>query len=413
VFSGDVRALPPAARARQERRERPEPASFLSPTGQLAPIGSGLPGDQLAPAPPPLASFEGLDFANWGDGHPPDTNGDVGPVYYIQTVNTSIGIFRKSDGVRVAAFGFNTFMSQGHFGNLCDTDNFGDPVVLYDSFHDRWVISDFAFKLDSQGNVVNPPGSYQCFAVSRNGDPVAGGWRFYSLHVPDALQDYPKLGIWPDGLYMSANMFGFSANGSFQNVRVWALDLAAMESGASAQAVAFNLPQRIQGVYVFTLLPANARRQSGAPPAGTPNYFASVWGWTNRVRVWKLHADWATPANSTLTGPFDSMSPTTWSAPPSTVPEKNGNTLDTLAMRLMMQNQYTNFGGVESLWDTHTVAGSTSSQAAVRWYQVPVTGGTVAANVNQAATWNPNLSSRFMPSVAVDKTGDMAIGYSV
>ena len=49
-----------------------------------------------------------------------------------------------------------TFMSQGHFGNLCDTDNFGDPVVLYDSFEDRWFISDFAFKLDDSGN-VSPP----------------------------------------------------------------------------------------------------------------------------------------------------------------------------------------------------------------------------------------------------------------
>ena len=39
-------------------------------------------------------------------------------------------------------------MSQGNFGNLCDTDNFGDPVVLYDTFEDRWVITDFAFQLD-------------------------------------------------------------------------------------------------------------------------------------------------------------------------------------------------------------------------------------------------------------------------
>ena len=101
-----------------------------------------------APAPAPDSSFDGLDFATWGAGHPPDTNGDVGPTYYIQTINTSIGIYDKSTGNRVAAFTFNAFMSQGHFGNLCDTDNFGDPVVLYDSFEDRWFITDFAFKLD-------------------------------------------------------------------------------------------------------------------------------------------------------------------------------------------------------------------------------------------------------------------------
>jgi hypothetical protein len=89
-----------------------------------------------APAPPTIANFDGLDFANWGAGHPPDTNGDVGPTYYIQTVNTSIGIYNKASGARVAAFTFDTFMSQGNFGNLCDTDNFGDPIVLYDTFED-------------------------------------------------------------------------------------------------------------------------------------------------------------------------------------------------------------------------------------------------------------------------------------
>src|SRR5207244_8351402 len=104
------------------------------------------------------------------------TNGDVGPTYYIQTINTSIGVYRKSDGVRVAAFTYNTFMSQGTFGNLCDTNNFGDPVVLYDSFEDRWIITDFAFTLDGGANVINPPGPFQCFAAPNTGDPEAGGW---------------------------------------------------------------------------------------------------------------------------------------------------------------------------------------------------------------------------------------------
>jgi hypothetical protein len=57
-----------------------------------------------APAPAPNANFAGLDFANWGQGHPPDTNGDVGPNYYIQTINVSLGIYDKTSGNRVAAF---------------------------------------------------------------------------------------------------------------------------------------------------------------------------------------------------------------------------------------------------------------------------------------------------------------------
>jgi hypothetical protein len=80
----------------------------------------------------------------------------------------------------------------------------------------------------------------------------------------------------------------------------------------------------------------------------------------------------------------------------------------------MMQNQYTNQGGRESLWLTHTVgSGGTTNVAQVRWYELPVTGGVVASSPRQQATWSPDSSNRFMPSLAVDKNGDMAIGYSV
>jgi hypothetical protein len=366
-----------------------------------------------APAPSPIANFDGLDFANWGAGHPPDTNGDVGPEYYIQTVNTSIGIYRKTDGVRVAAFTFDTFMSQGNFGNLCDTDNFGDPVVVYDTFADRWIITDFAFQLDANRNVVSPPGAYQCFAASQSGDPVSGGWNFYSINVTDRLNDYPKFGIWPDGLYMSANMFGFSANGSFSNVRVWAFNKAQMYAGApTAQVVTFNAAKVSGGGMNFTLLPGNARLQTGTPPSGRENLFAALTGFTNVVRIWKFHVDWNNVANSTFIGPTDSSTGATWAVGPGRVPELEGNTLDTLTYRAMMQNQYTNIGGVESLWNSHTVAGASSSQAAVRWYQVPVTGGTIGSAL-QASTYNPDSRNRFMPSVAVDGIGNMAIGYSV
>ena len=95
------------------------------------------------------------------------------------------------------------------------------------------------------------------------------------------------------------------------------------------------------------------------------------------------------------------------------------NPNDTLFARLMMQNQYTNIGGVESLWDSHTVGAgnpttqASSSQTAVRYYQVDVTGGAVASSTTQADTYSPDSTlHRYMPSVAVDRAGDMAIGYT-
>ena len=206
-----------------------------------------------------------------GAGFPPDTNGDVGPNHFIESVNTGVAIYSKAGGAPLASFTFDTLMSQAPFGNLCDTDNFGDPVVLYDTFEDRWILTDFAFQL-SGANIVNPPGMFECFAVSKTADPVAGGWNFYSINTTGGLGDYPKFGIWPDGLYVSFNMFAYNAGGTFQNVRLYAFNKAQMYAGAAAvQAVSFDLPAS-----EFSLMPANARLQTDTPPAGRPNYVTSL-----------------------------------------------------------------------------------------------------------------------------------------
>jgi len=304
----DLRTLPheiPVVIERPEREEPPLNPIMVEPDVEpdSSQIGTlSLP--RLVPqvttqAPPTIMNFNGLDFQHFGNGHPPDTNGDVGRDYFIQTINTSIGIFRKSDGVRVAGFSFNTFMRQGNFGNLCDTNNFGDPVVLYDTFEDRWIITDFAFQV-SGGGVVNPPGAFQCIAASMTGDPVSGGWNFYSINTARGLGDYPKFGIWPDGLYMSANMFDYPAGGAFQTARAYAFNKMQMYAGSpTVQVVAFDIAGGD-----FTVIPSNARLQAGTPPSGSPNYYVSTWQFLNAVGVYEFHVDWNDVLLSTLPVPL-------------------------------------------------------------------------------------------------------------
>jgi hypothetical protein len=405
TFRGDLRDL---------RRPKTIPGSLRlqleQPDASLETASASDPAVQssapLANAPGPSITFAGLDHAGWGDGWPPDTNGDVGPQHFIQTVNTSVGVFRKSDGVRLAAFTFNTFFSSAATGTPCDNSNQGDPVVVYDQLANHWIISDFAWSSFSSGAM------YQCFAVSITGDPVSGGWHFYAVQTDPGghIPDYPKIGVWPDGIYMSANVFNTTGQQFFQNVRVWAFNRADMEAGNTLHAVSFDLPAKIQGISVFSLLPSNLRGE--APPAGRPNLFASIWG-AYAARIWKFHVDWTTPANSTFTGPSN-VSIATFAVGPATVPQKSpGNNLDTLTYRLMMQNQYRRLGSQESLWLTHTV-GNGSGIASVRWYQLNVSGGTVVTSSPvQQGTFNPDATHRFMPSLAVDGSGNMAVGYSV
>ncbi len=110
------------------------------------------------------------------------------------------------------------------------------------------------------------------------------------------------------------------------------------------------------------------------------------------------------------------INPTSW--PNASVPNAPtpGNSLDTLPFRAMAQAQYSNIGGAESLWVPHTVRrANTTGSAAPRWYQLDVAGGTVAANTVQGTTWDPdgaNTFHRYIPSLAVDRLGDMALGYT-
>lgn len=410
-YNGDLRTAPRPPRDPLKEfmppREREVPALPYVDKQPLpgAPTQApATPTTASAPAPSASASFEGLDLTNWGAGWPPDPVGDVGPNNFVEAVNTSIGIFSKA-GTQLAAMTFDTLWSQtGSEGALCNGNNGGDPTVVYDPMADRWIVADFAFT----GNATAPP-FYECIAVSKTSDPVAGGWWLYAVRTDDAshpwFPDYPKMGIWPNGLYMSANMFSTS---SFQEVRLWAFNRSDLESGSPLRQVVVDLGTNSH----FSLLPANLR--GSAPPAGRDELFVAESIQAFAFEVFSLHVDYA-GNTSTLTGPTDvSQSAYSFPAHLPLVPTPQ-NSVDSLTDRLMMQAQYRNFGGTESLWVTHTVLMGKGLPYGTQWAQLDVTGGTVATTPVQQQIYG-NLNSdgvyRWMGSLAVDDKGDMALGYS-
>ena len=282
-------------------------------------------------------------------------------------MNTSIGIFNKT-GTQLAAFTFNAFWPDTT-STLCDNSNSGDPTVIYDPIADRWIVADFAFA----GAGTTPP-FYECIAVSKTSDPVAGGWYLYPIRTDDTLHpwfaDYPKMGIWPDGLYMTANMF--DSSDVFKEVRVWAFNRGDLEAGLTVR----NRVVDLASTAYFSLLPSNMRTAAGTPPVGRENLLVSESRTLFSFEVWKFHVDYD-GGGTTFTGPTN-VSQTTYTVAPTTVPSP-GNALDSLRERLMMQAQYSNIGGAESLWVNHTVrtAGS-PAPVGIQWGQINVTGGTVA-----------------------------------
>ena len=407
VFTGDLRDLPKNGKAKKKKPEFEEPDFGTQKQSSSAAPAVPRPTRNI---PGTLTSFKGLDFPGGGSaGYPPDTVGDVGPNQFIQAVNTAFAVYSKS-GTQLAATTFDNFF--GGTGTLCDDDNFGDPTVVYDPMADRWIVADFAFVL-GPGNTTPPP-FYECIAVSRTSDPVAGGWYQYAVRTDDAqhpwLHDYPKMGIWPDGLYMSANEF--DANGNYHGARVWAFNRGDLEAGVAARNVIVDVGGPNNTNY-FTLLPSNVR--GALPPANSPNYLVSESGTLFAFEVWQFHPDYATPASSVFTGPTN-VGQTAYTVAPGTVPvPAPGTALDSLRERMMMQNQYTDIGGAESLWVNHTVNTGPSGPVGIQWAQISVTGGTVNTTPVQQQIYG-NVAAdgvhRWMGSLAVDKNGDMALGYS-
>ncbi|MGE5223049.1 MAG: carboxypeptidase regulatory-like domain-containing protein [Omnitrophica WOR_2 bacterium] len=348
---------------------------------------------------PQVSGFDGLFYPDWGAGYPPDPVGDVGAKYYIQAVNISIGIYDKATRYPAARVKFNDFFEGT--GTSCDSYNGGDPVVVYDRFTHRWLISDFVY-----GVPLNYFTSYyQCIAVSKSEDPVAGGWWLYAVPIissngfQDSFNDYPKFGVWPDAYYLSTNMFQNASN--WNGVWVWALNKAKMLQGQAFTPVHFELSANSG---YSCLLPAHALT---APPAGSPEYFVSVTP-LNKLQVWKFHVDWANTANSTFTGPTQ-LTVADFAIAASVPQADVSHALDSLSYRLMMQLQYRSINGVEALWVSHTVA--SHGVGGVRWYEVRLQNG--SPSLYQQGTYQPDMLHRWMPSIAVDRDGNMAAGYSV
>lgn len=337
-------------------------------------------------------NFAGQD--NTSGVAPPDTQGDVSPLYYLQMVNLSFQIWDKNGNSLLGPFPSSTLWD-GFTGAWTGTND-GDPIVLYDQAADRWIATQFSLP-----NYPSGP-FYELVAVSTTNDP-RGSWYRYAFEFTN-MPDYPKFGIWSDGYYLSVNQFA-SRTMRFQGAGVCVLDRAAMISGSSsARMLFFNL-----GTSYGSLLPADADG-STVPPAGSPNYLADLG--TNSLHIWQAHVDWATTSNSSVTL-IKTLATQAYSYSGITISQPGtSQTLDALATRLMYRLQYRNFGSYQVMLTNHSVNADGTGRAGVRWYELRNSGS--GWSIYQQGTYAPaDGNSRWMGSIAMNGNGDIGLGYSV
>jgi uncharacterized repeat protein (TIGR01451 family) len=439
--SRPLRSAPHASRP----HVRPHRSITLRPSAIRTPLAVLLGSTQRAARalnPATVSQSDGIPQP--GAWAPADANGDIGRTQFVQAVNLRLAVFSRTNAhprlALVTSAEFWAGLAGTSGGDLCTTSPGGDPAVAYDDAADRWVVTEFAFGTDSLGNPVAP--YVQCVAVSTSPD-ATGTWNRYVFEVSTTkFPDYPKLGVWQDGYYLSFNQFdatGWAGAGAM------ALERSQMLTGGTAQARYFDLGTVYPGL--GGMLPAS--QDGNNAPSSPDELYTQVdddpSNFNDRLEIWAFHVDWAAPAAASTFTPvvplsslavtaFDSIfscpKPGTatefWSycieqalvSDPGLDPVSDANvTTDahgtTIVPQLMYRLQYTRAGpgGKERLVVAHTV-NLGANLAGVRWYELANV-GTGWYLAQQGTYGGAGGSSRFMGSASVNGQGQIGIAYNI
>lgn len=386
-----------------------------------------------------IANFEGVSNQDnfdifGGRVNPPDPVGDVGPNNYVEMINLVFSIYDKSG---------NQLLGPVDTGTLWDgfvvpdcTDPSGDPVVLYDQFSDRWLLSQFTTRgLDDPSLPF-----YNCVAISVTPDPTGAYYRYAFKTQPDPeapaggtfFPDYPKYGVWKDSYVMTTRDFGLLTG---YGISVYALEKNKMINGqAKARAVQFFLDSNVVPLETIGdgLLPPDVdgktkpKADAPAPIVGTQDDGAGYGATFDALNIWELKIQWNSKATASLTGPiqlpvasFDSVFPCVGGQGSRDCLPQPGITnsaqyLDILSYRQRPTYRlaYRNFGTYESYVTNQSVEAA-PDVAGIRWYEIR-RNASGNYSVYQQGTYAPGDGvHRWMGSAAQDKKGNIAIGYSV
>ncbi|MGA3012834.1 MAG: T9SS type A sorting domain-containing protein [Bacteroidales bacterium] len=322
---------------------------------------------------------------------PPDTYGDVGPNDYFALVNCHFSIYDKTGTLLVGPTSSMTM-----WNGMPNNTNGGDGVVLYDEQANRWLFAQLSYP----SGVTTPP-YFEMIAVSQTPDPT-GSWYRWEYTFTD-FPDYPKLGVWPDGYYMSVNRFADTTL-NYLGTGQAAFDRSAMIAGdSSAQMVYFTSPDS-----VYSFLPSDC--DSTFPTAGTPNYFVFINDAPDFLGIYNFHVDWNNPSNSTFVNSAQ-LTVAAFNDNINNIPQK-GTTVpaEALSDRLMYRLQFRKFSDHWSMVCNHTVNVG-NNVAGIRWYELRNTAG--SWNIYQQSTYSADTNCRWMGSIAMDTAGNLALGFSI
>jgi hypothetical protein len=389
-----------------------------------------------------VTSFEGIDASQVAHSLLDfDPNGAVGTKQYMEWVNVYYQAYSKTTLAPVWAKP-QPGDQPWQINQMPNCYNLsGDGLVMFDRLASRWIIA--AHGLPSGGQY------YYCVAISNTDDLTSStlSWYTYEFYLTPVLgknsqgqvyfPDWPKFGTWADAYYVSFDLL--DPNNKYQEISVLAcaLDRTNMLTGSTPNPMqCFSDPNPIPSngsLYLkHSLIPADVDGTT-PPPVGQDEFMVSIQNPPNdghsstssSINLWDFHVDWVNPQNSSFVGSSIAVSTYTpgcynvkFPLRTECIPEPSINSgtgahyhIDSVGDRLMPRMDYRNFGSYGSFVVSHTVQVNSNQQTGVRWYELR---GNGTPTLYQSGTISPGgkYLSRFMPSMAEDKQGNAAVGYS-
>lgn len=354
------------------------------------------------PSKKPLLTF---DAATSGS-TPTDPTGAVGPDHYVNAWNSAFAIYDKEGNVLSPPA---DLMSIG--GTFADED-LGDPIVFYDYFADRFVLTQFS---DTPNSLL--------VAVSKGPDPVNDGWYTYRF-VTGALPDYPKFFVWSDGYYVTTNKDPEEPD---SNEVVYVLERDKMLQGLPARHVGFPLPGIVNNGFYS---PAGffAVGNQPPPPGNTPIIYYQDDAWLgvneDHLKLWEITMDWENLENASISefqtiGPEEGLTPfhSTFDggsflnlSQPGDAPD-----VDALQGAIMYPTAYRRFEDHNSVVFNFVVDVDPSQveHAGIRWYELRQDEDGERWRIFQEGTYAPDNSDRWCGSIGIDKNGNIGLGFTI
>jgi hypothetical protein len=421
VIDVDVRDLPQVRGWEVGDPVREIPIRRYMQEGLLPVPGDPLPVDPLVQyqlsQPAAIAGGEGFTTPTrnvpglgYSGVNPPDTVGDIGMNYYIQSINTGGGadvrVWDKATPPNVVS----TFRMDTLGTGAC-ASGFGDPIVLYDRQASRWLISEFAGS-----------GNHLCVYISQTPDPVSGGWYAYDFQTA-SFPDYPKYAVWATDVHGGDGSYIVTANDGGPGA--YALNRGEMLVGGATQFIRIGMPG-LPGFGIQGPTPADPDGPLG-PPAGAPAIVMrhrdtelhngpSASG--DVLEMWEFQVDWQNTGSSTLTlvdnidvADFDSR---TCGTVFGGCFDQPGTSVRLFPIREVIMNrlQYYNHDGVETLVG-NLVVDVGGDQGGIRWFDVRRPTASDPWTTYQEGTFSLDSNNRWMAGIAMDQSENIAIGYSV